>query len=172
MDTFDELGFTTLESTAFIPSRSQPDPTAMEPASAQSTGGPTLNPYPHTRTFDNFWRIHKSAGLSSLPFPKMATFCGTIKLHGANSTIILTPSTDTGSSTPTVTFQSRNLVLSEQRDNKGTVHFLKSKSHDHLLAQVLRIRESQGHSRQFREIMIAGEMCGRGVNNGDRKSVV
>lgn len=121
----------------------------------------TKNPYPHTRTFANFWRIHGPSFQSSnydedqLPFPRRSSFLGTIKLHGANCSIIFN-----NGNYDNVVLQSRNTVLGAGKDNKGTVKFLTSKPLGDLAREVSRLHGP------WNEMMIAGEMCGRGVNKG------
>lgn len=121
-------------------------------------------PYPQTVSFPDFKKdilagreFQRSEGLPT-PFPLCAKYRGTIKLHGTNATLIFR-----GNNRTAPTFQSRNRIITLLSDNYGTVAHLSGAGIVATLAnEIMRIHGS----RSFTELMIAGELCGEGVQRG------
>lgn len=89
-------------------------------------------------------------------FPLLGRYRGTIKLHGTNATLVFRDS----STTPT--YQSRNRIITLADDNQGTVAHLPAAVVAPLVREITRIHGSP----RFDEIMLAGELCGVGIQHG------
>lgn len=119
-------------------------------------------PYPHTVSFavlkkDKLAQREFQLSQKLRPtFPLSGRYRGTIKLHGTNATLIFRAS----STTPT--YQSRNRVITLDDDNQGTVAHLPAAVVVPLVHEITRIHGSQS----FTEIMVAGELCGEGIQHG------
>lgn len=121
-------------------------------------------PYPHTVSFPVLKKdklaereYQLSQGLPT-PFPLRAKYRGTIKLHGTNATLIFRNNNRTAP-----TFQSRNRIITLLSDNHGTVAHLSGAGIVATLTnEIMRIHGS----RSFTELMVAGELCGEGVQRG------
>ncbi|KAH8824407.1 hypothetical protein DL96DRAFT_1614020 [Flagelloscypha sp. PMI_526] len=102
--------------------------------------------YPSTPTFRQFLSQQKSA-----PTPLTnATFVGTVKLHGYNTTLLFRPSQP-------VQIQARYRILTAEHDPHGAFEFLSQRPLEKLVEKILEIR---GQGNEYREIMIAGEYAG------------
>lgn len=119
-------------------------------------------PYPHTVSFaalkkDKLAQREFQLSQNIRPtFPLSARYRGTIKLHGTNVTLIFRA----GSTTPT--YQSRNRIITLDDDNQGTVAHLPATVVIPLVHQITRIHGS----KSFTQIMVAGELCGKGIQHG------
>lgn len=127
--------------------------------------------YPHTVSFGNFKANTLRRLKSTAPYPEVANYIGTTKIHGTNATIIFRTS---GSSTaPQI--QSRNKVLlGGNIDNAGTYAFLSTVPLESLRQQILALcrprppaavaagSDSPGELG-IQEIYVAGELAGKGV---------
>lgn len=118
--------------------------------------------YPHTVSFAVFKKEKLGEREFQLSqqlrptFPLSGRYRGTIKLHGTNATLVFRDS----STTPT--YQSRNRIITLANDNQGTVAHLPTAV---VVPLVRRITHIHGSPR-FAEIMLAGELCGVGIQNG------
>ncbi|KAJ7756385.1 hypothetical protein DFH07DRAFT_820369 [Mycena maculata] len=91
--------------------------------------------------------------------PTRATFFGTVKLHGTNASIVFGNGKKIN---PQI--QSRSWIIeSGKKDNLGTYALLSKAPLSSLVDQILAVR---GQDEKFREIYIAGEIAGRGVQKG------
>ena len=126
------------------------------------------DPYPETPTFTNFKRNYIHALERSPPLnegelqplsrpPRVGTFLGTVKLHGTNASIVYYKG---DKSNPT--FQARNWVITEGKDNQGTRALLSTAPLHSLVDEILRIHNTS----TFDSIYIAGEIAGKGVQKG------
>ncbi|KAJ7170666.1 hypothetical protein C8R43DRAFT_980384 [Mycena crocata] len=136
-------------------------------------------PYPSTPNFKNFktdyvraldWqrpadgaspdsRVSPTPAVAQKRPPTRATFFGTVKLHGTNATIVFQQNNKRN---PQI--QSRSWVIeNEKKDNFGTFALLSRAPLSSLVDQILAVR---GKGSDFREIYIAGELAGRGVQKG------
>lgn len=119
--------------------------------------------YPHTVSFEALKKDKLSQALyqrtNNVPitFPLKAKYRGTIKLHGTNATLIFRDG-----NTKDATYQSRNRVITKETDNQGTVALLSKVGVKSLAQEIVRI----SGSTEFKEIMIAGEIGGKGVQKG------
>ncbi|KAJ7773243.1 hypothetical protein B0H16DRAFT_1230799, partial [Mycena metata] len=90
--------------------------------------------------------------------PTRATFVGTVKLHGTNATIVFN---DGDKHHPQI--QSRSWILTDtKKDNCGTYALLSKAPLASLVDQILAIHGDT----TFREVFIAGEVAGKGVQKG------
>ncbi|KAH8824398.1 hypothetical protein DL96DRAFT_1739848 [Flagelloscypha sp. PMI_526] len=105
--------------------------------------------YPSTPTFCQFLSQQKS---SPTPLTN-ATFVGTVKLHGYNTTLLFRPSQP-------VQIQARYRILAAEHDPHGAFAFLSQRPLEKLVDKILEIR---GQGNEYKEIMIAGEYAGRHV---------
>ncbi|KAJ6531771.1 hypothetical protein B0H19DRAFT_966587 [Mycena capillaripes] len=127
--------------------------------------------YPSTPNFKNFKTDYVRAldrpqdasdSEDSPPYkrpPTKATFFGTVKLHGTNATIVFGNGKKVN---PQI--QSRSwIIVDTKKDNCGTFALLSKAPLSSLVDQILTAR---GEGPKFREIYIAGEIAGRGVQKG------
>ncbi|KAJ7603790.1 hypothetical protein DFH06DRAFT_1256106 [Mycena polygramma] len=107
--------------------------------------------YPSTPNFKNFKTDYRP--------PTKATFFGTVKLHGTNATLVFGNGRKVN---PQI--QSRSWVITDnKKDNCGTFALLSKAPLSALVDQILAVR---GEGPKFREIYIAGEIAGKGVQKG------
>ena len=111
-------------------------------------------PYPSTPDFAKFQRDIRYNGGSK---PLKGTFIGTVKLHGTNITIVYTMS-----NRRTPQFQSRNLIITPEKDNQGAAAFLSQAPLRALIDEIMRIYKQE----DFTEVLIAGEWAGEGIQKG------
>ncbi|KAJ6494807.1 hypothetical protein C8R47DRAFT_957844, partial [Mycena vitilis] len=126
--------------------------------------------YPSTPNFKNFKtdyvyaldRDRAEDALESQPHkrpPTKATFFGTVKLHGTNATVVFGNGRKVN---PQI--QSRSWVITDnKKDNCGTFALLSEAPLSALVDQILAVRDE---GPKFREIYIAGEIAGKGVQKG------
>lgn len=134
-------------------------------------------PYPSTLSFDNFKQSYIRALTYTKPVddesedkpvddediklisrpPRVGTFLGTIKLHGTNATIVFV---DGNRRTPQL--QARTWVIADTQDNQGTRALLSKAPLHQLIDEILRIKGAD----TFKEIYIAGEVAGKGIQKG------
>jgi hypothetical protein len=133
-------------------------------------------PYPSTPNFKNFktdyvraldWVAQDGESQEVAPTvdtprkrpPTRATFFGTVKLHGTNATMVFRHGNKRN---PQI--QSRSWVIEDtKKDNCGTYALLSKAPLASLIDQILAVR---GQGSHFREIYIAGEIAGKGVQKG------
>lgn len=116
-------------------------------------------PYPSTPNWTNFKRDYITALNYDPMRPRQCTFVGTVKLHGTNATIVFR-----NQDTRHPQIQARTWIIEDNaRDNLGTRKFLSATPLHALVAEILRVRNA---GSRFSEILIAGEMAGRGVQKG------
>lgn len=85
--------------------------------------------------------------------PQKGTFIGTIKLHGTNTTLVFR-----NNNRENAQIQSRNIVISLEKDNVGAAKFIGGIPLKPLVDEILRIRGCDG----FEELFICGEYAGTG----------
>lgn len=123
--------------------------------------------YPSTPAFAPFRkdytrRLHETRPevVDSATFkrlPRRGTYLGTVKLHGTNATIVFA-----NSDAYAPQFQSRSRVIDSKTDNCGTVAHLSRAPLHELVAQILAIHGAA----TFSELIVAGEMAGKGIQKG------
>lgn len=99
--------------------------------------------------------------LKTLQYPTI-TFKGTVKLHGTNSSIILTKNNN-------YQIQSRNRILSLEHDNAGFFLFCNQEKRKEFLLEYLKnkFNEFQNKTKKTIEaIGIYGEYIGKGIQKG------
>ncbi|KAG8836169.1 hypothetical protein FRC17_009512 [Serendipita sp. 399] len=110
--------------------------------------------YPHT---PDFIKYRKELNRDYLGYPRKGTFFGTVKIHGTNATIVITPSTIKAPQ-----YQSRNKIITISDDNARTAKFLSEVPLAKLVDEILSLRGVT----DFEEIYICGEYAGRGIQKG------
>ena len=139
-------------------------PTFNIKTKAQDVEGLTQIPFPSIEQFKNFVKElkHVYKGKDATEIPKSFHLRGTVKLHGTHADVIFQKSTD--DSIPDAYdafFQSRNRVLSLEKDNCGFVRFMEKKPMDELFNMVKAI-----HKENITTLMVAGEFCGGNIQKG------
>ncbi|KZV89421.1 hypothetical protein EXIGLDRAFT_771768 [Exidia glandulosa HHB12029] len=127
--------------------------------------------YPSTPAFAPFRKsVYRNSQesrpevLASPEFQRIPTrgkFFGTVKLHGTNATVVFL---NGNSSTAHAQIQSRSRVIDAKTDNGGTVAHLSRAPLADLVAQILTAAGRK--PGEFRELMVAGEMAGQGIQKG------
>ncbi|KAG8836810.1 hypothetical protein FRB91_008468 [Serendipita sp. 411] len=110
--------------------------------------------YPAT---PDFARFRRELSKVTVNYPRKGIFFGTVKLHGTNATIVVTPS-----SIESPQYQSRNKIIAIGDDNAGTSRFLSKVPIATLVDQILSVRGVV----DFEEIYICGEFAGKGIQKG------
>jgi len=93
---------------------------------------------------------------ASRPLPTLK-FRGTVKLHGTNAGIVYDNATDS------ITYQSRERVLSLTQDNAGFM--LNMMNHEDKLLKAFRTM-AFNHTPDLDKIAVFGEWCGQGIQKG------
>ena len=109
--------------------------------------------YPETRQFDHFRKSY----LKGQPELHTLEFHGTIKIHGANISIIFT-------SPNSWQIQSRHRILSAEEDLYGCYATLNHAPLQELAEQILQLEsKSSNKEGEWRDIMVVGEWAGKGI---------
>ncbi|KAG0129049.1 hypothetical protein HOY82DRAFT_621039 [Tuber indicum] len=128
---------------------------------------PVFVKYPNTLQFPGFKKEAlkiRSRELRArghkLALPAKADFRGTVKIHGANTTLVFRDCNNLAS----VAIQSRNKILPwppGNGDDNGVAEFLAGVPLDSLAQSVFGARKAK-----FRTLIIAGEFAGKGIQKG------
>lgn len=96
------------------------------------------------------------------PMPKLK-FEGTVKLHGTNASVVC-PNDDI--SVDTMWCQSRENIITPQKDNAGFAMFVESMKEEFvdLLSTARGVHPTRGHGLPY--IIVFGEWCGKGIQSG------
>ena len=110
--------------------------------------------YPDTKHFRD---VVKQAGYDyEHDPPTQLMFRGTVKVHGTHADIVFLPN-------KTRQLQSRNRIITVAADNNGFARWLGERDFQPLLRQVI---DATTIDLADKDIMIAGEFCGKGVQTG------
>lgn len=97
----------------------------------------------------------------SIPLPSIL-YRGTVKTHGTHGDIVFDPTAEIP-----IKVQSRNNILSSQRDNSGFYSFVNSIPISDLMEFLKEIEVVCSHHQDFKfPIIISGEWCGKGIQKG------
>lgn len=100
----------------------------------------------------------------SLPLPTI-NFEGTVKLHGSNGAIVICPPHPIESYPVNIYAQSRETVLTPEKDNFGFCKFVLNIDQDSLINSIPKDLINESMSLQ-EPIIIFGEWCGKGIQSG------
>lgn len=87
--------------------------------------------------------------------PDILTLEGTVKLHGTNASLVIN---DTN-----IVCQSRNRILSDEKDNCGFSQYINSIPKDKLITMIQIIRDTYANS--IENLVIYGEWCGSTIQS-------
>jgi hypothetical protein len=124
----------------------------MQSQGSQDPVTPCLIKYPSTGQFRHVVRDCRAQGIDEL------TFTGTVKLHGTNSGVVFSCK----SGNPQLWAQSRNRVLTPEKDNQGFATFVKERETAFIiLLQSFAKERSIDLEKNF--LCVYGEWCGNKI---------
>jgi hypothetical protein len=116
-----------------------------------------LKKFPSIEQFRHAVRAERDQAAHENRAPATRTYVGTVKLHGTNAGVTLTPKDD-------LVYQSRNRILALGDDNQGFVHGISP--FESSLRDILTHIRMHWDLADDAEVSIFGEWCGQGIQKG------